>query len=60
MQITTLNLGGRNANTFEIMLSNDESALGKRWIQLYERGRQRTISTGSHQKKITYRRDRQA
>lgn len=37
LEIATLNLGGRNSNSFEFVLAGDDSELGARWQELYER-----------------------
>jgi len=42
----TLNVGGRNTNSFEFEMRGDTSAFGKRWVTLYERAKEGMRRTG--------------
>lgn len=46
LELVTLNLGGRNANSFEFTLAGDDSELGSRWQDLYERAQHALTQRG--------------
>jgi len=39
VRVMTLNIGGRNTNSFEFEMRGDHSASGKRWVTLYQRAK---------------------
>ena len=46
IEVATLNLGDRNGNSFEFVLSGDESELGQHWRTLYKRAEKMLSARG--------------
>ena len=46
LRICTLNVGGRNTNSFEFLMAGDGSELGQRWSIMYETGMKAVASSG--------------